>query len=182
MGFGKKLSGAFRGIGTKVQNTTTGIGKKIAQVEHRAQKGIAKGIQLGQNAIGKVEQGIAGASGIVGSVKQGMLKGARVIDALQTTGLASMVPGLGMGLGAVSAGLKGGAKGLKQVQNVGADARIATGKMKNQLGSVGEKASAGVSRVAGVAGAKVERVGERAKALEAQAQDEIRGVRSAFQA
>ena len=78
MGFGKKLSGAFRGIGTKVQNTTAGVGKKIAQVEHRAQKGIAKGIQLGQNAIGKVEQGIAGASGVVGSVKQaGSERGSR---------------------------------------------------------------------------------------------------------
>jgi hypothetical protein len=182
MGFGKKLSGAVRGLGTKVSNTASGIGKKIVAVEKQAQKGIAKGIELGQGAINKVEQGIAGASGIVGSVKQGMLKGARVIDALQSTGLASMVPGLGMGLGAVSAGLKGGASGLKKVQDVGADARLATGKMKNQLGGLGEKASAGVSSVAGRAGAKVERVGERAKALEAQAQDEIRGVRSAFKA
>lgn len=182
MGFGSKLSGAIRGLGTKVSSTTSGLGKKIMSVEKQAQKGISKGIELGQGAIGKVEQGISGASGAIGSVKQGMLKGARVIDALQTTGLASMVPGLGVGLGAVSAGLKGGASGLKRVQDVGADARLATGKMKNQLGSVGEKASAGVAGIASKAGAKVEKVGERAKALEAQAQGEIRGVRSAFKA
>lgn len=182
MGLGKKLSSSIKSIGKKVSNTASGLGKKIVSVEQQAQKGIAKGIDLGQKTLERVDEGIASASGKIGSVKQGLLKGARVIDALQSTGLASTIPGLGIGLGAVSAGLKGGAAGLKQVQNVGSDARLATGKGKNQLSTVGGKASAGVSRVAGRAGAQVERVGERAKALEAQAQEEVRGVRSAFRA
>ena len=181
MGFGSKLSGAVRGLGTKITKTTAGIGKKIVGVEKQVQKGLAKGIDVGQGVLSKVDKGIAGASGVIGSVKQGLLKGANVIDALQTTGLASMVPGLGVGLGALSVGLRGGASGLKQVQNVGADARLATGKAKNQLASVGQTASGKVSAFAGKAGAKVERVGERAKALEAQAQEDIGNVRSAFQ-
>lgn len=180
MGFGSKLSGAVRGIGTKITKTTAGIGKKIVGVEKQVQKGLAKGIDAGQVLLSKVDKGIAGASGVIGSVKQGLLKGANVIDALQSTGL-SMVPGLGVGLAGLSTGLRGGALGLKQVQNVGADARLATGKAKNQLASVGQTASGKVSAFAGKAGAKVERVGERAKALEAQAQEDIGNVRSAFQ-
>lgn len=181
MGFGSKLSGAVRGLGTKITKTTAGIGKKIVGVEKQVQKGLAKGIDVGQGVLSKVDKGIAGASGVIGSVKQGLLKGANVIDALQTTGLASMVPGLGVGLAGLSTGLRGGALGLKQVQNVGADARLATGKAKNQLASAGQTASGKVSAFAGKAGAKVERVGERAKALEAQAQEDIGNVRSAFQ-
>jgi hypothetical protein len=181
MGFGSKLSGAVRGLGQKITNTASGVGKKIVGVEKQAQKGISKGINLGQTVLNKVDKGIAGASGVIGSVKQGLLKGANVIDALQSTGLASMIPGAGVGLAALSTGMRGGAAGLKQVQNVGADARLATGKAKNQLASAGQVASTKVAGVAGRAGAKVERVGERVKALEAQTQDDIRGVRAAFQ-
>jgi hypothetical protein len=182
MGFGSKLSGAVRGLGQKVQNTATGIGKKIASVEKQAQKGISKGIDLGQTVLNKVDKGIAGASGVIGSIKQGVLKGANVLDALQTTGLANMIPGGGLALAGLATGLRGGASGLKKLQDVGADSRLATGKAKNQLASAGQMVSTKVAGVAGKAGAKVERVGERAKALEAQTQDDIRGVRAAFQA
>lgn len=180
MALGTKLSKTFRGIGNKIQSGVKTVGKKINTAERQIQKGLAKGVDLGQTVLRKTENTIDKASGKIGSIKQGLLRGANVIDALQSTGLTSMIPGLGAGLGAVSAGLRGGAVGLKQLQNVGSDARMATGKAKNQLSSVGEKASARVSSVAGKAGARVERVGERAKALEAQAQDDIRGVQSAF--
>ena len=73
------------------------------------------------------------------------------------------------------------ASGLKQLQNVGADARMATGKAKNQLSTVGQNVSGKVSQVSGRAQAQVEKVGERAKALEAQAQQDLGNVRSAFQ-
>jgi len=180
MGLGTKLSRTFKGIGNKVQGGVNTLGNKIQGAEKQVQRGISKGIDLGQTALRKTEKGIVMASGKLGAVKQGFLKGAQVLDALQATGL-SAVPGLGLGLGAVSTALRGGAAGLKKLQDVGSDARLATGKAKNQLSTVGGKASSRVSTVAGKVGAKVEKVGERAKMLEAQAQDDIRGVRSAFQ-
>ena len=180
MGLGTKLSNTFRGLGNKVQGGVKTIGKKIHTAERMAQRGISKGIDLGQTALRKTEHGITMASGKLGAVKQGFLKGAQVLDALQATGL-SAVPGLGLGLGAVSTALRGGAAGLKKLQDVGSDARLATGKAKNQLSTVGAKASSRVSSVAGRVGAKVEKVGERAKMLEEQAQADVRGVQSAFQ-
>lgn len=177
---GQKLKGGISSLGKKISGTTTSIGKKIQGVEKQVQKGIAKGIDVGQNVLDKTEKGIVAASGKIGSVKQGLLKGARVIDALQSTGLAGTIPGLSLGLGAVSAGLKGGAGGLKQLQNVGADARMATGKAKNQLSTVGQNVSGKVSQVAGRATSQVEKVGERAKELERQAQADLSNVRSAF--
>jgi len=63
---------------------------------------------------------------------------------------------------------------------VGVDARMATGKAKNQLANVGQKASAEVARVGMQSRSGVERVGERAKAIEAQAQEDVSNVRSAF--
>jgi hypothetical protein len=179
MGLGSKLSNTFKGLGNKVQGGVKTLGNKIQATEKLAQKGIAKGIDLGQTALRKTEKGIEQASGKIGAVKQGFLQGARVLDALQSTGLGS-VPGLGMGIGAVSTALRGSAAGLKKLQDVGADARLATGKAKNQLSTVGGKASAKVSNVAERVGAKVEKVGERAKMIEANAQDDIRNVRSAF--
>jgi hypothetical protein len=92
-----------------------------------------------------------------------------------------MVPGLGLGLGAISSGLKAGSGQLQQLQDVGRDSRLATGKAKNQLASVGDKASGRVATVAGRGQMKLEKFGERSKALEAQTQDDIRNVRSAFQ-
>jgi hypothetical protein len=77
--------------------------------------------------------------------------------------------------------LKGGAGGLKKLQDVGADARMATAKGKNQLSTVGKNVSGKVSQVAVRAGSKVEKVGERAAALEKQAMEDLSGVRSAFQ-
>ena len=181
MGLGKKLSGSVKSMGKKVTQGVESLGKKISGVEKQAQRGIAKGIQMGQGAVRDVERGIVAASGKVGAIKQGLNTGARVIDALQSTGLASMVPGLGLGLGAISGALKSGSAGLQQVQDVGRDSRLATGKVKNQLGSVGQKASAGVAGVAGKSQAKLERIGERSRALEAQTQEDIRNVRGAFQ-
>ena len=181
MGLGKKISGGISSLGKKIQGTATGLGKKIQNVEKQAQAGIAKGIDLGQTALRKTEQGIQSASGKIGSIKQGLMTGARVIDALQATGLAGTIPGLSLGLGGISAGLKGGASGLKKLQDVGADARMATGKAKNQLSTVGQRASEQVANVAGRGTAKLERVGERAKAIEAQAQADVGNVRSAFQ-
>tara|TARA_R110002126_G_scaffold119455_1_gene260441 strand:- start:483 stop:1034 length:552 start_codon:yes stop_codon:yes gene_type:complete len=178
---GSKLNKGISSLGKKITSTAGSLGKKIVSVEKQAQAGIAKGIDLGQTALQKTERGIEAASGKIGSVKQGLLTGARVIDALQSSGVAGMVPGLSLGLGAVSTGLRGGASGLKQLQNVGADARMATGKAKNQLSTVGQNVSGKVSQVSGRAQAQVEKVGERAKALEAQAQQDLGNVRSAFQ-
>lgn len=181
MGLGKKLSSATKGLGSKISKGTETLGKKISNVEKQAQRGIAKGVEMGQGAIRDVERGIVAASGKVGAIKQGLNTGARVIDALQTTGLTSMVPVLGVGLGAISAGLKSGSRGLQQVQDVGRDSRLATGKAKNQLSTVGETASGRVANVAGRGQMKLEKFGERSKALEAQTQQDIRDVRSAFQ-
>jgi hypothetical protein len=177
---GQKLKGGISSIGKKVTSTASGIGKKIQNVEKQAQAGIAKGIDLGQGALRQTEKGIVAASGKIGSIKQGLLTGARVIDALQSSGVAGMVPGLSLGLGAVSGGLKAGAGGLKKLQDVGADARMATGKAKNQLASVGQNVSGKVAQVSGRAQAQVEKVGERAKALETMAQEDLSNVRSAF--
>lgn len=181
MGLGRKLSKGVKGLGSKVTQGVETLGKKISSVERQAQRGIAKGVEMGQGAIRDVERGIVAASGKVGAIKQGLNTGARVIDALQTTGLTSMVPGLGVGLGAISAGLKSGSAGLQRVQDVGKDTRLATAKGKNQLANIGEKTSMKVSGISGTARGKLERVGERSKALEAQTQEDIRGVRSAFQ-
>jgi hypothetical protein len=178
---GQKISGGIKTLGKKAQGATRQIGSKIQGVEKQIQKGIAKGIDVGQNVLDKTEKGIVAASGKIGSVKQGLLTGARVIDALQTSGVAGMVPGLSLGLGGVSAALKGGAGGLKKLQDVGADARMATAKGKNQLSTVGKNVSGKVSQVAVRAGSKVEKVGERAAALEKQAMEDLSGVRSAFQ-
>lgn len=180
MGLGRKLSSGVKGLGSKVSKGVETLGKKIGNVERQAQRGIAKGVEMGSGAIRDVERGIVAASGKVGAIKQGLNTGARVIDALQTTGLTSMVPGLGVGLGAISSGLKAGSRGLQQVQDVGKDTRLATGKAKNQLSSVGEKASGRVANVAGRGQMKLEKFGERSKALEAQSQEDIRNVRSAF--
>lgn len=180
MGLGRKLSSGVKGLGSKVSKGVETLGKKISNVERQAQRGIAKGVEIGSGAIRDVERGIVAASGKVGAIKQGLNTGARVIDALQTTGLTSMVPGLGVGLGAISSGLKAGSRGLQQVQDVGKDTRLATGKAKNQLSSVGEKASGRVANVAGRGQMKLEKFGERSKALEAQSQEDIRNVRSAF--
>lgn len=177
---GQKISGGIRTLGKKAQGTTRLIGKKIQGVEKQVQKGISKGIDVGQTVLRKTEKGIEAASGKIGSVKQGLLTGARVIDALQASGVAGMIPGLSLGLGGVSAGLRGGASGLRKLQDVGHDARMATGKAKNQLATVGKNVSGKVSQVAAKAGSKVERVGERAMALEKQAQEDLSGVRSAF--
>lgn len=181
MGLGKKLSKAVGGLGQKVSKGVSSLGGKIQNVEKQAQRGIAKGIEMGQGAVRDVERGIVAASGKVGAIKQGLNTGARVIDALQSTGLTSMVPGLGVGLGAISAGLKSGSAGLQQLQNVGADARMATGKAKNQLASVGQKASEKVANTSAMGRGKLEKFGERAKALEQQTQEDISNVRSAFQ-
>ena len=177
---GQKMSGGIKSLGKKVQATTTGIGKKIGGVEQKIQAGISKGIDMGQVALRKTDNTLAKASGKIGAVKQGLMTGARVIDALQMSGVAGMVPGLSLGLGGISAGLKGGASGLKKLQDVGADARLATGKAKNQLSTVGQNVSGKVAQVAGRAQAQVEKVGERAKVLEAQAQQDLGDVRSAF--
>jgi hypothetical protein len=181
MGLGRKLSAGVKGLGSKISKGTETLGKKISNVERQAQRGISKGVEMGQGAIRDVERGIVSASGKVGAIKQGLNTGARVIDALQTTGLTSMVPALGLGLGAISSGLKAGSRGLQQVQDVGRDTRLATGKAKNQLSTVGEKASGRVANVAGRGQMKLEKFGERSKALEAQAQQDIGNVRSAFQ-
>lgn len=180
MALGTKLSKKFSMLGNKIQGGASSLGKKISGLEKQAQRGIAKGIDMGQGAIRDVERGIVQASGKVGAVKQGLLKGANVIDVLQTTGVASMVPGLGAGLAAASGALRGGAAGLKKLQDVGADARMATAKGKNQLASVGQKASQKVSDVGGMAKSKVEKFGERAKAIEQRTQEDISNVQSAF--
>jgi len=181
-GLGNKLSKAVGGLGQKIQKGVGSLGSKIQNVEKQAQRGIAKGIEMGQGAVRDVERGIVAASGKVGAIKQGLSTGARVIDALQSTGVTSMIPGLSLGLGAVSAGLKSGASGLKRLQDVGADTRMATGKVKNQLGSVGQEASQRVAGVSSSSRGKLEKFGERAKALEQQTQEDIGNVRSAFQA
>jgi hypothetical protein len=178
--FGKKLSKNISTLGRKVQEGTSMIGRKVTTLERQAKRGIAKGVELGQGAVRDVERGIVQASGKIGSVKQGLLKGANVIDALQTTGLASMVPGLGVGLAGASGALRAGAGGLKQLQDVGRDTRMATGKAKNQLASVGQRASSQVSGVAGRARGGLEKASERAKELEQRAQQDIETVRGAF--
>ncbi len=180
MALGVKLSKKVSGLGNKIQSGVGQLGKKISGLEKQAQRGIGKGVQLGQGAIRDVERGIVQASGKLGSVKQGLLKGANVIDALQSTGVAGMVPGLSLGLAGASGALRAGAGGLKQVQDVGRDARLATGKAKNQLSSVGQRASQEVSGVAGMARGKLEKASERAKALEKMAQEDISTVSSAF--
>jgi len=181
-GLGNKLSKAVGGLGQKVSKGVGSLGNKIQNVEKQAQRGIAKGIEMGQGAVRDVERGIVAASGKVGAIKQGLSTSARVIDALQSTGVASMVPGLSLGLGAVSAGLKSGASGLKRLQDVGADTRMATGKVKNQLGSVGQEASQRVAGISSTSRGKLEKFGERAKALEQQTQEDIGNVSSAFHA
>jgi hypothetical protein len=180
MALGTKLSKSVSRIGQKIQKGSSQLGQKISGLERQAQRGIEKGIQMGQGAVRDVERGIEGASGKIGSVKQGFIKGARVLDALQATGVAGMVPGLGSGLAAASGALRGGAAGLKQLQDVGRDTRMATGKVKNQLSSVGQKASEKVGDVGGMARSKVEKFGERAKALEQQTQEDISNVTAAF--
>jgi hypothetical protein len=182
MGFGTKLSKSVGSIGTKISKGTQALGAKVSKIENQAQKGIAKGIQMGQGAVRDVERGIVAASGKVGAIKQGLNTGARVIDALQTTGLTSMIPGLGVGLGAVSAGLKSGSAGLQRLQDVGADSRLATGKVKNQLATVGQQASTRVGNMAGQARNNIEKVGERSRAIQAQAQEDISNINSAFHA
>jgi 16S rRNA C1402 N4-methylase RsmH len=178
---GKKLQGGISSLGKKIQSTTGTIGKKIQGVEKQVQKGISKGIDVGQNVLNKTEKGIVAASGKLGAVKQGLMTGARVLDSLQTSGIATSVPGLSLGLGAVSSALKGGAKGFQKLQDVGADARLATAKGKNQLSTVGQNVSGKVSQISGKAQARVEKVGERAKELEKQAQADLSNARSAFQ-
>ncbi len=177
---GVKLSKKVSGLGNKIQSGVGQLGKKVTKLEKQAQRGISKGVELGQGAVRDVERGIVQASGKVGAVKQGLLKGAQVIDALQTTGLASMVPGLGVGLAGASGALRAGAGGLKKLQDVGRDTRMATGKAKNQLSSVGQRASQEVSGVAGMARGKLEKASERAKALEKMAQEDIEKVGSAY--
>lgn len=177
---GVKLSKKVSGIGNKIQKGVGQLGKKVSKLEKQAQRGISKGVELGQGAIRDVERGVEQASGKIGSVKQGLLKGARVIDALQSTGLASMVPGLGVGLAGASGALKAGAGGLKQLQDVGRDTRMATGKAKNQLSSVGQRASQEVSGVAGKARGQLEKASERARAVEKMAQEDIQKVGSAY--
>jgi len=177
---GQKLKRGISSIGKKATSISSNIGQKIASVEKQAQKGINKGIDLGQGVLRQTERGIEAASGKIGSIKQGLLKGANIIDALQGSGIASMIPGLSGGLGAVSAGLKGGASGLKKLQDVGSDARLATGKAKNQLASVGQNVSGKVAQASSSAQARVEKIGERAKALETMAQEDLSDVRSAF--
>jgi hypothetical protein len=180
MALGAKLSKSVSGLGQKIQKGTSQLGQKISKVEKQAQRGIAKGIEMGQGAVRDVERGIVQASGKVGAVKQGLLKGARIIDVLQSTGVASLVPGLSMGLAGASGALRAGAGGLKQLQDVGKDTRMATGKAKNQLASVGQKASQRVGEVGSGARSRVEKFGERAKAIEQQTQEDISNVRSAF--
>ena len=177
---GMKLSKKVRGLGQKFESGTSTLGKKITGLERQAKRGIAKGVQMGQGAVRDVERGIDQASGKVGSIKQGLLKGARVIDALQSTGVASMIPGLGLGLAGASGALKSGAGGLKQLQDVGRDTRLATGKAKSQLSSVGKQATSQVGNVAGSARGKLEKASERARALEKMAQEDIETVGSAF--
>lgn len=181
MGLGKKLSKSVGGLGQKISKGVEGLGKKVGSIEKQVQAGISKGVQMGQGAVRDVERGIVAASGKVGAVKQGLATGARVIDALQTSGVAGMVPGLSTGLAAVSGGLKAGVGGLQRVQDVGRDTRMATGKAKNQLASVGGQASQRVAGASARTQGKLERVGERAKAIEAQTQEDIRNVRGAFQ-
>jgi BMFP domain-containing protein YqiC len=178
---GKKLQGGIKSLGKKAQSATSFIGNKIQNTEKQVQKGISKGIDAGQTVLRKTEKGIEAASGKLGAVKQGLMTGARVLDSLQTSGIATSVPGLSLGLGAVSTALKGGAKGFQKLQDVGADARLATGKAKNQLSTVGQNVSGKVSQVAAKATSKVEKVGERAKELERQAQEDLSNARSAFQ-
>lgn len=178
---GKKIQGGIKSLGKKVQGTTAGIGKKIQGIERQVQRGISKGVDVGQTVLRKTEKGIEAASGKIGSIKQGLLTGARVLDSLQSSGVAGMVPGLSLGLGGISTALKGGAGGLKKLQDVGADARLATGKAKNQLSTVGQNVSGKVSQVAAKAGARVEKVGERAAALEKQSLEDLSNARSAFQ-
>lgn len=181
MGLGKKLSKSVGGLGQKINRGVEGLGRKVGSVEQKIQAGISKGVKMGQGAVRDVERGIVAASGKVGAVKQGLMTGARVIDELQTTGIAGMVPGLSTGLAALSGGLKAGVGGLQRVQDVGRDTRMATGKAKNQLATVGGQASQRVAGASARTQGKLERVGERAKALEAQTQEDIRNVRGAFQ-
>lgn len=180
MALGTKISKSLSSLGRKTSSGVSMLGKKVSGVEKNIQKGISKGIELGQGAIRQTQRGIEQASGKVGALKQGLNVGARVIDALQATGVAGMVPGLAPTLGAVGAGLRAGAGGLQRVQDVGAEKRMALAKRSNQLGGLGERAQAKVGGVAEKSRAKLERVGERAKALEAQAQEDISNVSSAF--
>jgi hypothetical protein len=180
MALGKKLSKSISSLGKKASGGISQLGRKVTEAERNIQKGISKGIDLGQGAIRQTERGIEQVSGKVGAIKQGLNVGARVIDALQATGVAGAVPGLAPTLGAVSSGLKAGAGGLQRLQDVGAEKRMALGKRSNQLGGLGERAQSRVGGVAEKSRAKLERVGERAKALEAKAQEDISNVSSAF--
>ena len=180
MGFGGKLSKTISGFGTKISSGVKTLGNKTAMVEKRIQSGISKGIDVGQGAIRQTQRGIEQASGKVGAIKQGLNVGARVIDALQTTGVAGMVPGLAPTLAAVGTGLRAGSAGLQRVQDVGKSQNMALSKRSNQLAGVGKIASARVASAGESSRAKIERVGERAKAIEAQAQQDVKGVRSAF--
>lgn len=181
MGLGTKLSRSVSSLGKKASAGVSMLGKKVSQVERQAKRGIEKGINLGQGAIEQTQKGISQVSGKVGAIKQGLNVGARVIDALQATGVAGMVPGLAPTLGAVGAGLRAGAGGLQRVQDVGKEKQMALAKRSSQLSSIGTKAQGQVGGIAEKSRAKLERVGERAKAMEAQAQSDISGVRSAFQ-
>lgn len=180
MGFGGKLSRAVSSLGQKASSGVSMLGKKSSMIEKRIQSGISKGIDLGQGAISQTQRGIVAASGKVGAIKQGLNVGARVIDALGATGIASAVPGLAPTLGVLSTGLRAGAGGLQRVQDVGREQNMALAKRSNQLAGVGQSASARVASAGESSRAKLERVGERAKAIEAQTQQDIKGVRSAF--
>lgn len=180
MGFGGKLSKTISSLGKKAGGAIEMLGKKSSMIEKRVQSGISKGIDLGQGAIRQTQRGIETASGKVGAIKQGLNYGARVIDALQATGVAGMVPGLAPTLAAVGTGLRAGSAGLQRVQDVGRSQNMALSKRSNQLAGVGQTASARVASAGESSRAKIERVGERAKAIEAQAQSDVKGVRSAF--
>lgn len=180
MGLGTKISKSIGSLGSKVSSTTKSLGSKVGKIEQNVKKGIEKGINLGQGVISQTQRGIEQASGKVGAIKQGLNVGARVIDALQATGIASAVPGLAPTLGAVGAGLRAGAGGLQKVQDVGREKNMALGKRSNQLASLGQKAQGQVGQIAEKSRAKIERVGERAKAIEAKAQEDVANVSSAF--
>lgn len=180
MGLGTKISRSVSALGRKSSNTISMLGKKTSGIEKQLKAGIDKGINAGQTVISKTQQGIESASGKVGAIKQGLNVGARVIDALQTTGIGMAVPGLAPTLGALSTGLRAGAGGLQRVQDVGRDKNLALAKSSNQLASVGQNLQGRVGAVGDKSRAKLERVGERAKAMEAQAQQDISNVNAAF--
>jgi len=180
-GLGTRISRGISALGRKSTNTISMIGKKTQGLEKNIKSGIDKGINLGKEGLRQTSIGIDKVSGKIGAIKQGMNVGARVIDALQMTGVAGMIPGLAPTLGAVSAGLKAGASGLQRTQDVGKDAKMALGKRSNQLSSVGANLQNRVGAVGEKSRAKLERVGERVKAIEAATQEDIGNVQSAFQ-